>query len=258
MIETRNATIKNDIFRELDDLTKSMSNFMNESDFRFLQLLKNLDKLAKVDAVSASEGRALLYAVAGNIQKMDYWLNNMDKLGSKSQSFHSEFRGCVNLGLFSRAARIFPEIISIEQQNIKNLLNLGLTCASFGTMLSRAEAASRANLELPDMARQTLDTAMQSKAALDKLGISEQDVQAVLDIAGEILREKKLFWQNLVHISIIDSEEGVGLLYQLEVCVDIPTASSMTDDVLMRMVDRDLDKPGIAFSFLPLTSRNTP
>ena len=100
---------------------------------------------------------------------------------------------------------------------------------------------------------------MQSIAALQKLGVSEQDVQAVLDIAGELLREKKLFWQNsLPSISIIDSEEGVGLLYQLEVCVDIPTAISMTDDVLTRMVDRNLDKPGIAFSFLPLTPRNAP
>lgn len=88
---------------------------------------------------------------------------------------------------------------------------------------------------------------MHASEVLKVNSVSEADLQAILDVAGEVLREHSLFWLGSdPHLGASDD----ALLYQFCIAVDPQTASALTDEVLDRVISRDLDRPGLLFSFL--------
>lgn len=86
---------------------------------------------------------------------------------------------------------------------------------------------------------------------LRRLEVGEDRLQAVLDVAGEVLRERNMFYNGTSPlVRTMDGEDGPGLLYQMKVAVSADVAAGMTFEVVDRLVDRHLDVEGVAFSFV--------
>ena len=82
---------------------------------------------------------------------------------------------------------------------------------------------------------------------LEQLNISPDVLQRVLALAGQVLRKHQMFFVGEApFVHAVDD----CFLYELEVDVAPAAATRMTDEVIAMMVERDLDVPGLAFSFI--------
>lgn len=253
MTSLAQATIAGSVRDRLGALMDEHATFVDGSDFRVKAFLAEADRLAKADALDASLLKAEIHHLTGDLETAEYWLANARRLGGGSAVDHIEAVVSVNLGFFERAARAYERTVCAEYGDLKQVFPLGLLTASFKHMSAVNDKAASLGVDLT--ADRTLEVVMQSLSTLQKLSASEAQVQAMLDVAGEVLRKHSLLWQErLPLIRVINEADDAAFLYQLRIGVDSQTACRLTDEVLEALIDRGMDVPGLLFSFVPTTS----
>lgn len=247
MAATKGGELNSQINRLILDGTA----YLSAGDFVVRRFEHEIDKLAKVDALGASLCRSSLSMLIGDWPMVQHWTANMRHLGAVVEPLGVEFIASSNLGYFTPAAALYPQVMDVRWGVTAHFLTHGLICGAFADVIAGNATCSEGKIELGVSQQRAVEVAMNAQALLARLGVSEQEVQAMLDVAGEVLREQKLFWLGTdPSIAVLDSDEGAGLLYQLPIAVDAQQASELSDQVIMRMIERDLDMPGLAFSFL--------
>jgi len=243
------ATIENVLRQRVVAAIRSANRFSDANSFEIKAFLSESDNLSKADAASASLVRAEVYHLCGDLERFEYWLANARRLGVGLKADNSEMYVRGNLGYFSYSSPLFKKLAKVESGLLSTVFAYGLVVCSYRAMCEAWDAAMAAKIELePNGA---IDVARKGANVLNKLGISEEQVQSVLDVAGEVLRRHELFWlerQPSVHFE--DDADGAGMLYQLSVGVSAAEAMSMTDEVLGLLFERELYVPGVAFSFI--------
>lgn len=130
-----------------------------------------------------------------------------------------------------------------------HLLSAAVTVGAFETSLSIIEQAqSRGEvLQMTGL----IDVIRDSVSVLNAVGVTEDQAVKVVDMAGEILRSRKLVWLNdLPDVYSLPPGEGgpvVSLAYR--VAVSPSEASEMTWQLLSKRIDSDLDSNGFQVSF---------
>jgi len=93
---------------------------------------------------------------------------------------------------------------------------------------------------------------MKAIDVMPQIGVSDQDVTAMLDVAGEVLRERRLFWlRDRPLVRVVDAGSASSILYQYVIGASPATVVDLTEEVALRLMAREIDKPGLMFSFLP-------
>ena len=245
------ATKGSELNDQISVLVTTASGYVSADNFVIRRLGAEVEKLATTSAAEASLCRAMLAMAQGDWPGTERWCANAYRLGAAVDAMGIEFIARCNLGYFSQAASIYADLTKPRWGVISKYLTHGSICGAFCDVIAGAQACSEFKIELGDSHLRAVEVAMKAHAVVARLGVSEQDVQAMLDVAGEVLRERRVFWLGPnPQVAVLDNEDGAGLLYQMEVAVDAQQASALSDEVVMRMVQRDLDKPGLAFSFL--------
>lgn len=240
-------TIGEELLDQLWAEVLSATNFADPSSFQVRSYVRRIDALARADAVEASIARAVLDHFIGDIEGAVHWVRNAGRLqpGLATAKIVGTF--CANLSYFSRAAALAHQVDTRDADS--PFVRSSCTAGAY----SQVERLA-AGIEIAD--EETLHSVHQARSAivvLTKLQIPEERVQAVLDVAGEVLRENRLFFVGsdpIIHASA-DDIEGPSLLCQLEVNVDAERAMDMTDEVIDRLVARGLLVYGMSFSFIP-------
>lgn len=242
-------TIAHGLRERLGEFLAKQTRYADVESFDIKWFLREAAKLANADACSGSVAKAEIYHVCGDFKQALYWLENAERFRPEWQIDRARLIVHANLGFFSQAARWFREVAEPESVIFQPLFSLGLTVCSFDHMIAGASTAEGAQMELDKSA---LRVAEKGAAVLARNGVTESDLLSVVDVAGEVLRRHRLFWldENPVIRSYSD-DEGAGLLYQLKVGVSSSEAASLTDEVIELLIDRDIDVPGISFSFIP-------
>lgn len=125
-----------------------------------------------------------------------------------------------------------------------------LICGRLSALISGSSlGASMTLARYQDRQRDTVVAAGVRKV-LDKVNASEEELIAILEVAGEVMRGERLPMQSTPVIHVTDTLDDVGVLYQFVIPVDAKRASELTDRVIELLISRELDRPGIAFSFL--------
>ena len=233
------------------------SNFSAPNSFEVRRLRAEIDKLNHANAAEASLCRAVLATACGDWPDSQRWVLNARNLGMVWESASVGFVSASNLGYFGEAAAMYPSVVGVMSAPAADHLAQGLICASFRALIDAVAPLQRAKIEIGELHTQAVEVAMKAHAVITRLGVTEADVQAVLNVAGEVLREHRLFWLDKEpRIDMIDDEDGAALMYQFRIGVDAKRANNLTDEVLMIMIERDLDKPGLCFSFLSSPTLN--
>lgn len=244
MAQIRRATIAADVSREINEWLDTAHLYLSESDFRFKKIERDAEKLSGVGPFNSAILRALLWHASGNLAEALRWTSNASSWPQhRAEVVKIEVLIHSNLGYFSKAASVFPQCDWNSSDELFHSLSL-MTCNfEFLGKVVRGTAPEQ-NQGLVALRKTSEECLM----TLNRIGVSEQQVRDVLDIAGEVLRSRKFFFAGdrpLVR-AIHD-----GFLYQLRVRTDAATADAMTDEVIVRMVEKDMDFPGLAFSFIP-------
>jgi len=241
MAAPRAQTIESDVSKSLDNWITAATSYMDAQSFEFKSFQRSVDKLNNADAYAASLLRATVFQFAGDIENATYWINNMRAL-SRDTAAPSRLEAVIfsNLGYFSQASKSLKTLDATDQVRSANMLYLS-ACYPELVALRREHSEADGGLE------QVADLAEECQMTLDQLKIRPDVVREMLDLAGEVLRKHRLFF--IGQVPVVHAL-GDCFLYELKIDVEPAAATDMTDEVIAMMVERDLDVPGLSFSFV--------
>lgn len=245
MAHGKPATIANEVTTKIGQMTESAHEYANPHDFSFKALYRDAEKLANADGFASSIARAMLSHLTGDLSEARRWLRNAEKWpGKAGEALWAEVLVLSNLGFFSEAASLFeahPECVG----SLQNFTDLSFLLVTFRMLLSLPKGTPIAK---EGHGHPTLAEAGRCAMALEEMKVSEAQVRAVLDLAGEVLRKHNFFFAGGAPVVRAVPD---GVLYQLRVQCSSKELSAMTDEVVNRMVAHDLDAAGLAFRFIP-------
>ena len=221
-----------------------------KSHLRWRSLWKSANELSKDDAMSASILCAMLLSAAGDLEGAEYWLRNLEQLGDASRAL--SWRMCLlgNQGYASRALELAPTVLANPAP--VPFAEVAIAASWFGAFTSIVQAVNNAIQQHKVLVKvtQQVEIARQADHVMSLLGVTESQYAAVLDVAGEMMRARRLAWSETSSFHIIDeAPEQLGILMIYRIHVSPEEASDMNFELASTLVDRDLDKPGLSVSF---------
>lgn len=247
MSRVNRATIAPEIWDQVRGLVEGADYYREPQDFQLKLLLRSADKLSNADAAMSSIVKALAYHLSGDDASVTHWLANARRFPQLAPGAIDAQESCIwsNLGWFGKAAQATTLRLA-EHVGPLDFARMALLCGAFESVAAYLSAgADIAGSE--DAFQKVRRCAM----VLERVGVPPAGVRSVLDVAGEVLRQHRMFFSGtepIVHT--LDSEDGAGLLYELRVPVDAATADAMTDEVIHALIERELLLPGVSFSFV--------
>lgn len=252
MPQLASATIGAELSSRINSLLTQNTRYVDPDEFAFKRLAVDVEKLARVNAVEGWLCRALLSCAAGDIDTCHHACDNVVRLNDRVRAEEMRFVCMSNLGYASAASETLGREASVASGTARMYLGLGTINASFTAVIRLMAECQLGSIELSEHHREVWEKAMNANKVLDRLGLHESDVAAILDVAGEVMRKHRLFWHgNSPRIDVLDDAAGASLVYWYRVDASPAQAVAMTDEVIEQMIDRDLDRPGLAVSFLP-------
>ena len=160
-----------------------------------------------------------------------------------------------NLGYAMRTLSMAKTVINPQREDLSDYVRAATCIGGVVTAWEAVQTATANKMVLASVANAAIDVARRSSSALKLVGRSEDELVAVIDVAGEILRSRKLLWLgSSPDVIALDGSEGdesaPGVHYLFRVEVDKAEAAEMNDQLVSALVDRDLDRPGLSVSFL--------
>ncbi len=239
-------TIANDLLGEIRESMSAATVYASVSDFKVKYFLHQADKLANADAYQAFVARALIHTLVGNSDEAFRCVKNAKHLGRGRAQWLwvYELNVFENLGYFSKAAGIFKENAEVAVTD-ESFVAAALSCGAFDYVSSAFAGFPVANT---DIGHAGVKLAERCVMSLQKVGLSQEHVQKVLDLAGDVMRRHRIFPSSTA--PLIHAYDD-GLLYQLPVPVNAEASAQMTDEVVSELIERELDLLEFSFRFVP-------
>lgn len=242
MPSSRPETIAKELNDQISGWLSNAHLYADPASFELKYLWKSADKLSLADAYAASLTKAMIAHLCGDLNDAYRWIKNARNWPNDQKSEEIEAIVLSNLGYFSRVAVVLrSESVSADE----SFAAVALLSGAFDTLIDRWTSSPYGATE---SGREDILVAERCRMSLKQVGVSEEQMRAMLDVAGGVLRRHKMFFagQRPLIRSIHD-----GVLYQLPVRANLAETAAMTDEVLHELVELDLDAPGLAFSFIP-------
>lgn len=229
--------ISNDLIAELNLLRDSGR--ILDFDFRMGQLKKQIESLSKSDP---KYHRALLSAFYGLI-------GNWDNMHSHGMAAVRTYRDdavrifytttLLSTGFVSEGAEILGQAdwSSLDLSVLK--LELGYTCSMYNHIIAYSDICKNANVPIPEYIDMQMIQATHD--ILTASGISESTVNAMLDIAGEIMREHGVVMSHDIYQKP-DSRDGTVTILQ-SIKASAEQVAEMDWEYALRLFERMPDAP---------------
>jgi hypothetical protein len=213
-----------------------------------------LEALQKVDAQSAFIQWAVLAMLDGDIDEVERNVQRAAKLGPSGANQQFLF-GLSNLAYARRALVVAKEVMKASVPDLSQLLRAALPVGVAVTAAKVIDEAQAAGQVLSPEANAAIDLARRISKSLYLAGRNEDELVAMLDVAGESMRARKLLWLNLMpQVIALSGDEGddsaPGVHYLYHVAVSPRVAAAMTSEVAWRLVEQDIDRPGLSVAFV--------
>lgn len=251
MIAKAPATIANEIQARLVTLMEQSATYLSPNVSVLCRISDDLDKLGKVDAGLRSVLFAWLNVVTGNREQVEYYLNNAEKLhADEVQIGLARLTMFINLGYLSEALPLFEFLAQPDFSVVGLFVNKPPTNGACHAIAAVFERAKTMNLENRAVHRPEFAAAAE---IMDQWGDSDEDYSKALDIAGEIMRERNMFFKGeMVTLPVRAPADGsqpyVKLVFNVH--TDFETAIDMTSEYSERLARSNRKiPPSMIFEF---------
>jgi hypothetical protein len=248
------ATIADTLYERTVDLAGEITAFLSKESRDFVEISAEADKLGRVDGAARSLVLARLNALAGDRERVDYYLENAKRLHADALQFDlAQITALLSLGYFSEASRTIHKFGEAHQGRLNLFLEKPPLNGLFHLMESfylKAKSMNLANVaELPA-------TYTAAVPIMDSWGDTDEDYSAALDVAGKVMRQRRMFFGQ--HGVIIDpvatpldgSPPYVKMSFKID--VDFNTALDMTCEYAEELAMANIKIPqSLVFEFLP-------
>lgn len=232
------ATIATELSDVVGGLLANSIAYRNPNEFQIKQLFAEAKKLIAVDAISGHIITGLIYQLCGDTDMMRYHMENASRLGNPIDVMQARAVGECNLGYFSVAAMYFEGAAEPKRGGFTSAFGLGLVCGAFHKLSAFISEAEKMKIDLQNLPVSEVRRA--EKVLLDG-HVTDEQIGVILDLAGEVLRSKSLFYaEDLPEIDIADCSwdfpKCVYLRYRVQAApADV---AQMTDALAEKVASR--------------------
>lgn len=204
------------------------------------------------DVIKGCTHRAFLYSATGQFDQAEAMWRNLEKNNAHHNAQSVRLYHFANHGYATQALALADQVFAHRVgDNFVTVAQLILTAGGFGTVVAKIKM-SQLNQEVLVMTDTVLDLARQGAAALAELGTSDAQMAAMIDVAGKILRDNKLYWkEDLPDMTVLTADQGgPALAFEYRVDVTPARAAQLSWGLAEELVSQGLERPGVAIGFL--------
>ena len=215
---------------------------------------KYLDWLNRIEAMNVPELaglRAYTYALVASVRGDVYDFERSIADARRGDVERSDILvlqliGYANLSYATKASSAFQQHVDIKNGNLQGHLNIGACIGSFQRVSELMVQAKRANLDLRWGA---IEEWARASAILADRNCSDEECAKLLDVVGEVLRPRSLFWLD-AHPKVLPDEEQGTVLLRFRVAVSPDEAATMSGEYVQKLVEAGLDDSPLMVNFV--------
>lgn len=240
---------------EVDAFCSSISRCDVYNTFVFARMLRDLETLAKDNqAREASIQKARLFSATNQFEEYERWVRNLENLKYFDDARIVRFMHFINHGFASKALTLVDDVFSHPAG--RNLMLLAEGAAAIGAC-QKAVALIDDSIDNHYVLQRTENvTILRNIAfALQELHVNDEQLAAMIDVAGEILRENDLYWlDRLPQMAAVTRKSDTPYFnFNYRVSVTPEEAAAMTWKLTETLIDRGLERDGIYLGFFGST-----
>jgi hypothetical protein len=241
------------VHRKINDHILSCGHLRGLGTFEKASVERDIALIERSDAATAHLYRGTLAVTFGDLDGALYHFANARKLGA-SHTESAEVNTLSNLGFASRALTHARLVMLPGTADISAMFPAALA-AGAATTVERVITESQATGQvLAEFANEYIPIARNLSTALVASGHTEDQLAAVLDVAGEVLRENRLLWLDAMPTVIAQAfateDSAPGVHYFFRVDVSGGEGARLTGEIGWRLVDRDLVFPALTVALV--------
>lgn len=242
------ASVVNDLLNQFADSVVKTDDYNR---MLFKRIERECDDIAKTDAVLSSLTLAFLHSTVGNFETSERWFLNAERIGGFDRAQVERLTSLVNHGFATRALEI--EALAYQHRANNTLMEIAEKFCTIGAFhgVVKAVKESQSKGEVLKMTG-IYALAQDAVEVMDQLGVTDAQFAAMVDVAGELLRENRLLWQtSFPDIRVLkDQDGGPSLSFEYRVGLSPREAVDLGWTLTERLIERGLDRPGINLDFL--------
>lgn len=251
VIKAEPASIDRELTLALEALFLSHETFQEVDRLKLLRVRSLIEKLQKTDRIEADIAATDFETFFVNYEGARRAIKNIAALGATGKAELTEFRVESNFLNGTRALELSAK--AIASPGDYGLGKIFMSCVSVGAFQTVVDAVESANKEQRVIMNDgCIPIARRAASVLSRLGVSEAEVAACIDVAGAMLQERKILWLNPtpdIHV-VGDAEGEPGIAMEFRLPVTAAQASDMTWEWCGKLIDADLYRAGVTFGFV--------
>ena len=251
MALTEPLTVAAALQAEVNQFAMATTHTDSYDKFALRRLLAECDRLQKIDVVRGSCNKAFLYSTIGEFQETERWIKNAELNGGQDIARIERFINFINHGYGTPALELIDDIFNARVGgSVMDIAARVATIGAFNKIVNAVKTAT-ANSEVLKMT-ELHSVALAAVDVMQQLGVTDVDMAAMIDVAGEHLRANKLLWQGTQpDYTVLDcAHGGPSLVIAYRIDVSPEQANQMGWSMTEALIDRGLDRQGVHIDFL--------
>jgi hypothetical protein len=249
----KTADLSEALSARLIELLRSIGRFGAVPEFERRKIERDLASLAKTDAAKSYLLGSIMSSINGDFEKAERSAASASALGLKVEANVIRAFNLANFGRATEALALIKSQMRSDADGLSSFISAGFAAGAVTSISRVVEEATAAGRTISSEANAAIVTAKSAARALELTGHSEEDLAAILDVAGEVQREGGLLWldsgPNVIALTGDESEEsGPGVHYYFRMDVTPSDAAAMSGEIGWRLVNRGLDRSGLTVS----------
>lgn len=230
------ATKSSALINEANSFLLSLTRHCDPANWTAKRLQREASLLMQADAFSAHLLRGKVHEFCGEAESMEYHYNNAMKLENPTVAAGFMSAGKCNLGYFSDAQAYFAQAGNPAGGLMPEDMRIGLACFAIMKTSEYLKVANKMQLDLTGYPTELVHRAV---GVMKDAGLRDADLAEMLDIAGGVMREHNLFYQNhLPDIDIDDQSDTPCIYATYRFGVTVKEAADLYDEMVERLVDK--------------------
>lgn len=245
------ASIAQELSKALEVLYGSHKTFLEVDPYEISRIRSLIEQLQKVDRIKADIKTTDLETFFLNYEGAKRAIKNIAALGGRDEAASTDFRIESNFLNATNALGLSAKVISSPGNY--GLGTLFMSCMSIGAFQTVVDAVESANKEQRVITNNgCIPIARKAASVMNRLGVSDAEVAACIDVAGAMLQARKILWLNQTpDIHIVGDKEGEpGIAMEFRIPVSAAQASDMTWEWCEKLIDANLYRAGVTFGFI--------
>jgi hypothetical protein len=243
----------NQIIGSINERLRTGNSVTASDEFWFNSLKRDAEKLLKVDAAQGHIALAALMQLKWDEEKALHHIKCANAANPSLETRIQEVALMSNFGRFSYGLALLDDIVDPRNGVFAANYLAAMSCGAFHRLAVNQRKAVEMNIDLSGLPISAIDKATN---ILSAAGVSDEKTAQALDVAGEILRDRKQFWiGESVEVEVDDTPGHQPTVFFTFLVNTTPeTASSMTFDLYKRLLKADPDySPSLNLGFRSAT-----